>query len=128
MYEYESSLITGDVTGHKNFRHLLSNVIYIRFATVCTNSQGGDRPRFQNVPGLNVECHTYIPGWRRLQTLSHTHTHKHKHMQQLHCGGIYCIYVCIVGVIVFIITQCKNTPWRSNSTQICVQSTCTPTM
>ena len=60
-FVYDSSLITGDVTGAHKFSSYV-NVIYIRFATVCTNSQGGDRPRFQNVPGLNVECHTYVLG------------------------------------------------------------------
>ena len=72
VYEYDSSLITGDVKGAHKFSSFV-NIIYIRFAIDCTNSQGGDRPRFQNVPGLNVECHTYVPSWRRLQT--HTHTH-----------------------------------------------------
>ena len=77
VYEYDSSLITGDVTfAHKYLSFV--NVIYIRFAIDCSNSQGGDHPRFQNVPGLNVECHTYVPGWRRLQTHTHTHTHMHE--------------------------------------------------
>ena len=75
MYEYDSSLITGDVTGAHKFSSFV-NVIYIRFAIDCTNSQGGDSPRFQNVPGLNVECQTYVPGWRRLQ-ITHTCTHTH---------------------------------------------------
>ena len=65
MYEYDSSLITGDVTGAHKFSSFV-NVLYIRFAIDCTNSQGGDHPRFQNVPGLMVECDTYVPGWRRL--------------------------------------------------------------
>ena len=60
VYEYDSSLITGDVTGAHKFSSFV-NVLYIRFAIDCTNSQGGDRPRFQNVPGLIVKCHTYVP-------------------------------------------------------------------
>ena len=50
----------------------------IQFAIDCTNSQGGDRPRFQNVPGLIVECHTYIHvhvrPWLEAITNPHTHT------------------------------------------------------
>ena len=76
VYEYDSSLITGDVTGAQKFLSFV-NVLYIRFAIDCTTSQGGDRPRVSNVPGLIVECHTYVPGWRRLQTHTHTHTHIH---------------------------------------------------
>ena len=74
MYQYDSSLITGDVTGAHKYLSFV-NVIYIRFAINCTNSQGGDRPRFQNIPGLILQCHTYIPGWRRLQTHTHTQCH-----------------------------------------------------
>ena len=79
VYEYDSSLITGDVTGAHKFSSFV-NVLYIRFAIDCTNSQGGDRhPHFNNVPGLIVKCHTYVPGWRWLQT--HTHTLWHTHTQ-----------------------------------------------
>ena len=77
VYEYDSSLITRDVMG----AHKFVNVLYIcnRFEIDCTNSQGGDRPHFQNVPGLIVESHTSVPGWRRLQTHTHTHTFKSMH-------------------------------------------------
>ena len=34
VYEYDSSLITGDVTGAHKFSSFV-NVIYVRFATVC---------------------------------------------------------------------------------------------
>ena len=79
VYEYDSSPITGDVTGAHKFSSF-ENVLYIRFAIDCTNSQGGDRPRFQNVPGLIVECHTYVPGWRQLQNHTHTHTCSDAHI------------------------------------------------
>ena len=68
---------------------ICEHTLYIRSAIDCTNSQGGDRPRFQNVPCLIVECHTYVPGWRRLQpphppppthTHAYTHTHTHTHI------------------------------------------------
>ena len=77
------SLITGNVTGAHKFSSFV-NVLYIRFAIDCTNSQGGDRPRLQNVPGLIVECHTYVPGWRRL----HTHTHTHTKPEDSYCASI----------------------------------------
>ena len=91
VYEYDSSLITRDVTGaHKVLSFV--NVLYIRFAIDCTNSQGGDCPPFQNVPGLIVECHTYVPGWRRLHTHTHTHT---LHFDISKLGGVNIFYLSV---------------------------------
>ena len=49
VYEYDSSLITGDVTGAHKFLSFV-NVLYIRFAIDCTNSQGGTVPIFKTSP------------------------------------------------------------------------------
>ena len=81
VYEYDSSLITGDVTGARKYSSFV-NVIYIRFAIDCTNSQGGDRPRFQNVPGLIVECHTRP----RLEAITNSHIHTHTHTMNFSHG------------------------------------------
>ena len=73
VYEYDSSLITGDVTGAHKFSSFV-NVLYIRFAIVCTNTKGGDHPRFLNVPGLIVVVSHLRP---RLEVITNTNTHTH---------------------------------------------------
>ena len=99
VYEYDSSLITRDVTGAHKFSSFV-NILYIRFAIDCTNSGWGPslfskRPQSE----CRLECHTYIPGWRRLQTHTHTMTqtyswtHNHKIIDE-----VQFMYACSVIV------------------------------
>ena len=74
VYEYDSSLITGDVTGVHKFSSFV-NVLYIRFAIDCTNSGWGPSP-FSKRPRSDSRV-SHVPGWRRLQPPpppTHTHT------------------------------------------------------
>ena len=74
VYETDSSLITGTLRVHTNFRHLWTYSTF-DLQLIALTLRGGDHPRIQNVPSLIVECHTYVPGWRRLQTHTHIYIH-----------------------------------------------------
>ena len=75
LYEFSSLINRGRNELHKFFVNV--NVIYIRFAIDCTNSQGGDRPRSMNVTVSHTRpTHT-------LHTLTHTHTYIYTHSNLL---------------------------------------------
>ena len=90
VYEYDSLLITGDVTGAHKFSSFF-NEIYIRFATDCTNSRGGDRPRSEcSVSHLRP----------RLEGITNAHAHTHHLVLMLvwlyrHSSSVYCVIMSV---------------------------------
>ena len=110
VYEYDSSLITGDVTGAHKFSSFVNVLYKFDLQSIALNSQGGDRPRFQNVAGLIVDCHvTYVPGWRRLQTHTHTHTHPGMYCTVLYCSWPRTLNSSSDVYTVYCINFCENT-------------------